>query len=167
MGHPAQASAIVVGAGLMGRWHAHAIRQCGGRLAGVVDPDLSRATQLASSYSGATPYESFDSALAELRPDLTHICTPPGSHAALIQTALAAGSHVLAEKPLANSAPETARLLLLAAQANRLLIPVHQFAWQRGTRQLLAHLGSLDPLVHIAGACASAGAGPRDDPDPV
>jgi predicted dehydrogenase len=50
--------------------------------------------------------------------DLVDICTPGDSHAEIAIAALAAGKHVLCEKPLANTVQE-ARAMVAAAQAAR------------------------------------------------
>ena len=42
---------VVVGAGLMGGWHADAAVRSGGRVGAVVDRDLARAQSLAARYS--------------------------------------------------------------------------------------------------------------------
>jgi predicted dehydrogenase len=52
--------------------------------------------------------------------DLIDICTPGDSHAQIALAALAAGKHVLCEKPLANTVPE-ARAMAEAAVAARAL----------------------------------------------
>jgi predicted dehydrogenase len=49
--------------------------------------------------------------------DLVDICTPGGSHAEIAFAALAAGKHVLCEKPLANSLDEARRMVAAARQA--------------------------------------------------
>lgn len=156
---------LIAGAGVMGRWHAHAVRRCGSAVAGVVDPDLSRAAALASGTRGAQHCASLEPALASLKPDVVHVCTPSGSHGPLIRSALAAGCHVLAEKPLAPTAEETRDLLAIAGAAGRLLVPVHQFSCQAGTLRLFDRLPTLGRLVHVRAACATAGAGPHQDPD--
>jgi predicted dehydrogenase len=150
--------AVVVGAGLMGRWHAHAIRRTGAVVAGVADVDAGRAGALAAGFGGTRVFGSLDAALDALDPDIVHICTPPESHVPLVHTALTARCHVLAEKPLAATAEETHDLLTLAGEVGRLLVPVHQFGWQRGALQLLDRLGSLGPILHLEAAAASAGA---------
>jgi predicted dehydrogenase len=156
--------ALIAGAGIMGSWHARAIRRSRSEVIGVVDPDLDRASRLAAQ-AGAQPFESLDQALAALRPDVVHICTPLPSHVELIEAALAASCHVIAEKPLAPDAPATRALLERAAASRRLLIPVHQFAFQRGSLRLLASLPSLGSVVLVRAACATAGRDPGGNPD--
>lgn len=155
MSRPIQA--VVVGAGLMGRWHAHAIRRVGGRLVGIVDTDGDRAATLARSHRGCRPFTHLEDALTG-PPAFVHVCTPLDSHVGLVRTALQAGAHVIAEKPLAPTAGETRALLDLAAGAGRLLVPVHQFPWQDGVRKLIRRLPAFAPVVHLEIATASAGA---------
>jgi predicted dehydrogenase len=153
--------ALIVGAGLMGRWHAHAVRQAGGRVLGVIDVDRSKAIALAQGFPGAQAFGSLEDALAAGAADVAHICTPSGSHAALIRSAMTGRCHVLAEKPLAETAEETADLLAAAASAELFLVPVHQFGLQRGILQVMASRSQLGPITHLEFACASAGAAGR------
>ena len=61
-------------------------------------------------FLGACPetrwYESVGDLLSGETLDFVDICTPPGSHAALIKQALDAGLHVLCEKPLVTRADD-------------------------------------------------------------
>ena len=57
--------------------------------------------------------------------DFVDICTPPGSHAALIKRALGAGLHVLCEKPLVTRAMDAPALA--AGRAGRVLHTVHNW----------------------------------------
>lgn len=153
-----QVRAVVVGAGLMGTWHAHAIRRTGAMVAGVVDLNSARVDALTARHRGARPFGRLDDALKALAPDIVHVCTPLESHVSLVRAALAARCHVLAEKPLTATARETQDLLKLADEVGRMLIPVHQFSWQRGALQLANRLPTLGPLVHLEASAASAGA---------
>lgn len=142
----------------MGRWHAHAIRRTGGVVAGIVDRDPARAAALSARHQHVETFSELEPALAQLAPDIVHVCTPLASHVSLVTAVLAAGHHVLAEKPLAPSANETSHLLDLAHSAGRLLVPVHQFVFQAGVLRLLDRLSELGPLVHLEAGTASAGA---------
>jgi predicted dehydrogenase len=150
--------AVVVGAGLMGRWHAHAIRRTGGAVVGVVDSDPERAAGLVGYDRGCRVFTDLELALATLAPDIVHVCTPLDTHAALVRMALQAKCHVFAEKPLAPTADETRDLLAAAEAAGRLLVPVHQFPFQDGALVLIDRLPEIGPVVHIDVSTASAGA---------
>ncbi len=59
--------------------------------------------------------------------DFVDICAPPGSHAALIESALGAGLHVLSEKPLVTRVEDAKRLGAAAARAGRVVHTVHNW----------------------------------------
>jgi len=92
-------TALVVGSGDMGSRHARHWRTAGAQLVGVVDPDRSRAEAIARELS-TTAYADLDAALA-LQPSVVSVCTPTFLHAPITLAALAAGAHVLCEKPIA------------------------------------------------------------------
>lgn len=140
----------------MGFWHARALTRTGATLALVVDRDLDRAQRFARPYRGCDVASTLDG-LSTHRIDVAHICTPTSSHAALVETALDAGCHVLVEKPLAADEATTRALVGLAESRRRLLCPVHQVLFQRGVRQTLAVLEHLRPL-HLDLVMCSAGA---------
>lgn len=72
-------------------------------------------------------HDSVESLLASDDLDFVDICTPPSSHAALIEAALARSLHVLCEKPLVGSLAELDRLAALARGAGRVLHTVHNW----------------------------------------
>ena len=91
----------IAGTGFIGAVHARSARLAGARLVGVAasTPESARRAQQAL---GAE--QAFDSsaALAEAPDvDVVHICTPNHLHVALAEAALAAGKHVICEKPIA------------------------------------------------------------------
>jgi predicted dehydrogenase len=153
-------NAAVVGAGLMGRWHADAISAAGSRVVAVVDEREESAASLARRYR-ARPACSLPAVLGSV--DVVHICTPVASHSALVAAALAAGRHALVEKPLAADAPETESLLKLAATQGVLLCPVHQFVFLPGVQAAAERLPRLAPIQHVDVQVCSAGADGRTD----
>jgi predicted dehydrogenase len=148
----------IVGAGLMGRWHAHAVVRAGGTVAAIVDPLRQRAERLAGTYRRARLVPNLDSLHPESGIDVIHICTPLETHEALTRAALERGCHVLVEKPLAASGPVTRELLRLAESRGVLLCPVHQFLFQPGVLRLRELLPRILPLRHVDYVACSAGA---------
>jgi predicted dehydrogenase len=55
--------------------------------------------------------------VASAEVDVVHVCTPNDTHAPLVRLALAAGKHVVCEKPLATDPADSAELAQLAAEA--------------------------------------------------
>lgn len=150
--------AAVVGAGLMGRWHAHALVRAGGSVAAVVDPDSGAADRLAAAHGSPPRFQSLTEALEAGQLDVVHVCTPTESHSALVLESLAGGADVLVEKPLATDLDATEELVEHARTAGRLLCPVHQYLYQPGFRQLERSAASLGPWRHIEATMCSAGA---------
>jgi predicted dehydrogenase len=77
--------------------------------------------------SGMPAFESFEELLERAKPELLVIATPPDFHTQLCLDALAAGLHVLCEKPFVPT-PEEADRVLAAADAAGLKVAVnHEF----------------------------------------
>ena len=103
---------------------------------------------------------------SSLDPDtVVHVCTSIEHHEPWVRRAIEAGCHVVVEKPLAPSLETTRRLLDLAERHGRLLVPVHQFRFQRGTRALIRRVPSLDTIHAIDCSIFTAGAEGRSSTD--
>ncbi|MFC8432478.1 Gfo/Idh/MocA family protein [Streptomyces sp. NPDC057253] len=113
--------AVVVGAGMIGAVHAAAIRAAGGELAGVVASDPARSAAAAEAWQVPARYPDLASVLADDSVSVVHICTPNNVHVRQAEAALAAGKHVICEKPLATSAADAERLTRLAEESGLLL----------------------------------------------
>ena len=72
-------------------------------LAAVCDLDVDRAARLAGPGSGVRVTSSVESLLADDSLDAVAIATPAATHHDIACAALAAGKHVLVEKPLADT----------------------------------------------------------------
>jgi len=86
---------------------------------GAAEKILQAAGFTAKEIAGIAIYEDYQKMLSEVRPDLVVITTPSGSHAAISLDALAAGAHVLIEKPLTLSLEQADEILELARKNNR------------------------------------------------
>lgn len=117
----------LIGAGYIAGWHAEALKLVpGARLAAVCDLSASAAEGLAGAH-GARAFSSVEDLIASGAVEAVHILTPPDSHAALARKCLAAGLHVLIEKPVALSGDETAGIASVARAAGRYFAAGHNF----------------------------------------
>lgn len=155
--------AVIVGAGLMGRWHADAAARTGAKVVAVVDPDPARAGSLAARYSKCMAETRLDAALVNRRGHVVHLCTPSATHESLVSEAVEAGCHVLAEKPLAPTLAITRRLLDAADARGVLLCPVHQFLFQPGVMAAADRLSAIGAVRHFDFITCSAGADGRPE----
>jgi len=146
----------ILGAGLMGRWHAHAARAVGAQVVAVADPDQVAARRVAGRAAAIHP--GLEALLESHRPDVLHICSPSETHMQALSVALAHGVPVMVEKPLATTAAETRHLFGLAQQAGVPLCPVHQYAFQSCLAPLRTDPGRCGTLERVELVFHSAGA---------
>lgn len=152
----------ILGAGLMGAWHARASLQCGGRLVAFCEPNLERAGRFQRRFGGQH-FEYYSEMLSELEFDVIHVCTPADKHVPILESALQSGAGILVEKPLAPDGRQVKRLLDRAAESGTLICPVHQFVFQEGVRRALRRLPDLGRIVHLNAVIHSAGADGEND----
>jgi predicted dehydrogenase len=93
----------------------------------ATDLHPARQAECRAALPDARWHDSVESLLAADDLDFVDVCTPPSSHAALIEAALARGLHVLCEKPLVGSLVELERLAGLARTARAVLHTVHNW----------------------------------------
>ena len=93
----------VIGAGSMGRNHLRVLRDLpDAQLVGVADVDAD-AARAAARHHAVPVYESHIRLLKEQAPDAVTIAVPTGLHHRVGLDAIAAGCHVMIEKPLAST----------------------------------------------------------------
>src|SRR5258706_3135974 len=120
------------------------------RIVGMSDIDAERGSKRAIEAKCAF-FQDHRALLAELHPDVAVICTPHPFHAQLTLDALAAGAHVLVEKPMAVEVAEADRMIAAAEAAGRILavnfqqrfLPAIEYAGE------LVTSGALGSLVRV------------------
>ena len=81
------------------------------RLVAVYSRDQDRANAFAEKHGADIAYSDLDSLLADSRVDAVFIASPNHLHAPQTIKAAAAGKHVLAEKPMANTVSDAAAMV--------------------------------------------------------
>lgn len=139
----------VVGYGVGGRcFHTPFIEAAEGiELAGVVTRSPVRRAEVDQDWPGIPAFDSLQALLAS-GVDAVTITTPPETRRELVLEALAAGVHVMADKPFAPSAAVGRELAASAESSGRLLSVFHNRRWDADIRTLASvvdsgRLGSL------------------------
>jgi predicted dehydrogenase len=109
--------AAVVGTGFIGVVHVEALRRLGVEVTGIVGSSPERAAEKARTAGLPAPYPSFEAMLSDPAVEVVHLTTPNHLHFEQVRAVLAAGKHVVCEKPLAMNSEETAELLRLAEES--------------------------------------------------
>ena len=81
------------------------------RLVAVYSRDQGRADVFAEAHGAEAAYSDLDAMLADSRVDAVFVASPNHLHAPQTIRAAAAGKHVLAEKPMANSVSDAAAMI--------------------------------------------------------
>jgi predicted dehydrogenase len=112
-----QLRVAIAGVGFIGTVHARSARLAGAELAAVAASSPERAAAAAEQLGAERGFASAEELVVADGIDVVHICTPNHLHLPLAEAALAAGKHVICEKPLALDAEGALRLTEAAAAA--------------------------------------------------
>ena len=132
-----QLSVAVVGLGI-GRNHLDAYADLAKlyRVQAVCDLNSDKASEAAVRHAGAIAVTEFGDLLTMPDLDVIDICTPPDTHRTLIEQALAAGFHVICEKPITGSLRDVDAIEQAAAKAKGTLSPIFQYRFGSGLQKL-------------------------------
>jgi predicted dehydrogenase len=127
----------VVGCGI-GKMHVEAWNALGGQFTtrAVVDLNLELARKIASDFKVPEATADLAPLLSRADIDIIDICTPPATHLPLSEQALAAGKHVVLEKPLVGSLADIDRLARAAKAAKGRFMPIFQYRFSPGLLKL-------------------------------
>ncbi|MBM2621818.1 Gfo/Idh/MocA family oxidoreductase [Actinoplanes sp. LDG1-06] len=122
----------VVGAGAITRVaHLPAYGKAGLTVAGICDLSPERASSVAQEFGLPRTY-TLDEMLVEEAIEIIDVAVVPEAQPEIVRKALAAGKHVLAQKPLAVDSERGAGLVEAARDAGRSLVVNHQMRYGEG-----------------------------------
>lgn len=104
----------------------------------ICDADRAKADRLADAMvASGLPRPAWtadyrDAAVVGNDIDIVDVCLPPFLHADATHVALAAGKHVILEKPIAGSLAECDEIERIAKAANRRVMPIFQYRFGNG-----------------------------------
>jgi predicted dehydrogenase len=129
--------AILVGCGAMsGEW-LRAANELNVKIVALVDIDRRNAEKRREELNLTAPiYSDFQESFRSIPADVVFDCTIPAAHKEVSGAALAAGFHVLEEKPLALTVTDASELVDLARRGARIHAVVQNRRFNRGIRQM-------------------------------
>ena len=142
----------VVGCGGVVRTaHLPGYRRYGQRVVGVYDPRPEATAGVCEEFGVERVFGDLDELLSDPEIEIVDVATHPDVRPALVRQALAAGKHVLAQKPLAQDL-ETARELVREGERLGRVVAVNQNgrwapAWRAAT--LLIEQGAIGDVVAV------------------
>jgi predicted dehydrogenase len=142
----------IVGCGKIADAHVEEIQKTDtARVAAVCDLERLMAEQIAVRYGIPDYFDDYAQMLAETKPDVVHITTPPQSHLPLARQAIDAGAHVYVEKPFAVDYAEAAELIEHAQGAGRKVVVGHSYEFDPLSEAMrkLVERGVLGEAVHV------------------
>jgi predicted dehydrogenase len=144
----------VVGTGFIGPVHVEALRRLGRPVVGILGSTPEKGRAAAAALAIPRSYDHYEALLADSAVSVVHLASPNRLHFEQCRQALAAGKHVVCEKPLAMTAAETAELVRLAEQApvvTAVNYNVRFYPLCLEARQRIA-AGQLGAVYHVTGS---------------
>ena len=129
----------IVGCGKIADAHAAQIQRIGEcEIVGVCDREPLMAKQLYERFPVGQYFTEVSDLIADARPDVIHVTTPPESHYPIARYCLEHGCHVYVEKPFTLDADEAEALISLAQQKGVKLTAGHNYQFTHAARRLRA-----------------------------
>lgn len=124
------------------------------KLVAVASRDGPKAKAWALEFGAERAYGDYESMLADPLIDAVYIPLPNGQHAAWTLRALAAGKHVLCEKPLAATAAEAEMIARAARGTGNIVLEAFMYRFHQRTQKIvnLVREGAIGRLLTMRGA---------------
>lgn len=123
----------LVGCGLISEAHLRAWAKTPGyQVRGVLDLDRSLADKRAQEFGIDTIFPDLAAAIAAC--DVIDVCTPPASHAKIAEAVLAAGKHLVIEKPMVTQLADWERMAKLVDHRGQRIAVIHNLKFLPSVR---------------------------------
>ena len=114
-----QIGTAVIGSGFIGTVHIEALRRMGVQVHGLLGSTPERGAASAERIGLPRAYRDLGELLADDRVEVVHVTSPNHLHHPQVRQILAAGRHVVCEKPLALTSEQSGELVRIAAESRQ------------------------------------------------
>ncbi len=143
----------VIGTGFIGPVHVEALRRLGVAVTAICDvpAQAEAAARRLGIPRACTDYREL---LKEEDVDVVHIASPNRFHCEMSLAALAAGKHVVCEKPLAMTTAETSCIVAAAAASRTVFAVNYNVRFYAAVLQMrrMVEAGELGDIIHVNGS---------------
>jgi len=153
MSEPSSIGAAVIGTGFIGTVHVEQLRRIGVQVRGVLGSTPERGEARAIALGVPRAYPSLEELLADDSVDVVHVASPNHLHLPQARAAIAAGRHVVCEKPLGLTAVESGELATRAAAStlvNAVNFNIRFYPLNQHAREIVA-AGELGAVRFVTG----------------
>lgn len=144
----------IIGSGFIAPVHIEALSRIGVRATAICGSE--RARHVAERWDVPHVFTGYDfqSLVTSPEVDVVHITSPNRHHHAQSLAALAAGKHIVCEKPLAMTTAETAEIVEAAQQSGRVFAVNYNVRFYPAVLQMraMAQRGDLGEIIHVNGS---------------
>ncbi|HEY3675540.1 MAG TPA: Gfo/Idh/MocA family oxidoreductase [Candidatus Tumulicola sp.] len=157
------ASTLNVAVAGLGYWGPNLVRNFAAstkwNVAWIADVNERRLVPMARLYPNTRTTMRFEDVLEDPTVDLVAIATPPSLHHSMALKAIAAGKHVLVEKPMAETSKDAREMLEAAAAANVQLFTDHTFLYAGAVEAIRAGIleGDLGEIYYAESSRVNLG----------
>jgi predicted dehydrogenase len=140
----------IVGCGQIAPAHLDAWSKTSGfRVRGVLDMNREQAQKRAGEFGIDTVYDRLDQLIGEC--DIVDVCTPPQSHAAIAEQAIAARKHLVMEKPVVTNVADWERIAHQVVEAKTKIAVIHniKFASSVQTAKRWVEDGRIGDVIRV------------------
>jgi predicted dehydrogenase len=157
------ASTLNVAVAGLGYWGPNLVRNFAAstkwNVAWIADVNERRLVPMARLYPNTRTTTRFEEVLEDPSVDLVAIATPPALHHSMALKTIAAGKHLLVEKPMAETSKDARGMLEAAAAANVQLFTDHTFLYAGAVEAMRAALleGDLGEIYYAESSRVNLG----------
>ena len=145
----------ILGTGFMGRVHLEALRRVEFvEAVAIVGRTAAAAERLSAGFSIPLATDDYHAILRDKTIDAVHVCTPNGLHFQMAKEAIAAGKHVICEKPLATTVAEAEELEALVERQGLRHCVCHNLRFYPMVQQMrvMREAGDLGEILVVQGS---------------
>jgi predicted dehydrogenase len=144
----------IIGTGFIGPVHVEALRRLNRSVVGILGSTPEKSHRAAAALGIPRAYDRYDDVLKDRDVSVVHLASPNRLHFEQCKQAIAAGKHVVCEKPLAMTARETGELMRLAEHSSvvtAVCYNVRFYPLNLEVKERIAS-GQLGAIYHVTGS---------------